>query len=163
MRWCVRADLGRLGAMSRSTLLFAILVLSISACASARADKAKQRAAKEFNCPVDQITLKPAADRTEPGFIEGCGKQEGVLVHCIHASGTGGSASSCKVLKFSEATAQASFTTGCPKEQIETTWMKPNLGVEACGKRMIFAPSLSGWILNTASEGAEPAQPISKE
>lgn len=95
----------------------------------------------------------------QPGTIRGCGREDSLLYHCIHAKGSAGSASACEALWFSDAIEQASFTTGCPKEEIETVWLSPNLGVDACGQRMTFAPSTSGWILNSTSEAPSSAAP----
>ncbi|MEX1367779.1 MAG: hypothetical protein AB1Z98_31915 [Nannocystaceae bacterium] len=137
----------------KTTLVLASIAVALASTACAI--KVKKAGAQNLNCPASEVTLTRAKDIDSPGTVQGCGREDSVLVHCISAKGSAGSASSCKTLWFSEATEQASFTTGCPKDEIETTWMKPNLGVDACGQRMTFTPSLSGWILNSTSEPSE--------
>lgn len=135
--------------MQRIALVSAVLVLS--SCAGMIEKRSKETASRQLGCPADQVTITRATEPNQPGKVEGCGKEDWAISHCISATGSGGTASSCKVLWFSEAINQAAFTTGCEKAKIETQWMAPNLAVEACGQRMTFAASLSGWLLNTTS------------
>ena len=126
-------------------------LLATSSCAGMIEKRGKETASRQLNCPVDQVTVIPATEPNKPGKVEGCGREDWAISHCVTTSGSGGVASSCKVLWFSEAVNQASFTTGCDKAKITTQWMAPNLGVDACGQRMTFAATLSGWLLNTTS------------
>lgn len=141
-----RANLTRMIARALGTMA---LVLASSSCAVKRA---KELASSKLGCPADQVTLTASPDRNTPGKASGCGKEDQVISHCITASGSGGSASSCKALWFSEAVNQAAFTTRCAKDKIVTQWMAPNLAIDACGQRMTFVATLSGWVLNTTSE-----------
>jgi len=144
--------------MQRTALAPGLLLgLSIAACASFGAQRMKEQASTRLSCPADQITLTPYVDANHPAKASGCGREDSMISHCVTASGSGGTASSCVVLWFSEAVNQAAFTSGCPKEQVKTQWMQPTLGVDACGQRMTYSASLSGWILNSSGGTAAPA------
>jgi hypothetical protein len=131
--------------------LSAVAFLATTSCAGMIEKQTKENASRQLGCPADQITITRATEPNQPGKAEGCGKEDWAIAHCVTATGSGGTASSCNVLWFSQAVNQASFTTGCDKEKIQTQWMAPNLAVDACGQRMTFAATLSGWLLNTTS------------
>ncbi len=133
------------------TLPIAGICTTLMSCAGATTRRGNELVATQLQCPIEQVTLTPAPDPRTPAKAEGCGKVDYAISHCISAQGASGSAHSCKLLWFSSAVDQAAFTTKCPKDQVTTEWFSPNLGVDACGERMTFTPTLSGWMLNSAS------------
>lgn len=145
--------------MRSATLTLAASSLLLSSCAGMVKRRGTEMAAAQLQCPAEQVTFTPSTDARTPAKAEGCGKSDQAISHCITSQGgsMGGGASyasSCAVLWFSSAVDQAAFTTKCPKEQVTTEWLAPNLGVDACGERMTFTPTLSGWVLNTTSAPA---------
>jgi hypothetical protein len=133
----------------------ALLLVPLAVIASGCGPRAQ--AAQRLHCPKEEVTLTRIPERGSPRLVakaNGCGQVDHLVVHCLGASGTGGTASSCNTLWISEATEEASFATGCPKEQVNAQWVQPSLLVEACGQRMTYLPSLQGWVLN--SSGVPP-------
>jgi hypothetical protein len=93
----------------------AVTVLATSSCAGMIEKRSKETASRQLGCPEDQITITRATDANTPGKVEGCGKEDFAISHCVTAYGSGGTASSCKVLWFSEAVNQASFRRSRPR------------------------------------------------
>jgi hypothetical protein len=103
-----------------------------------------------MGCPERDVVVEPWTEWDQPVKATGCGKTDYVIMPC---RSEGNATSVCELLTFSEAASQAAFAANCPVERVTTQWLGKTLGVEACGQRLVYVPTVDGWAANVAGAG----------
>jgi hypothetical protein len=138
----------------RPSIIRFVVLLSAVFCGFGCANwRRKKFQAMHPQCPARDVTDERVTKDGRPLWghykAAGCGQSEYFVYHCIANVG-------CKTLSVSLAIERASFETGCPSEQFSSTFIdEDTLALSGCDRRLVYKPSIQGWILNTDAGPSE--------